>query len=92
MRPAQRNTRAGCGEDRATAFRDVAVVDVRSGDVRRGQTVIVQGTRITAVAASAQTRIPVGARINEGAHSIPLKAAAAARRRVYDEQDAGNHQ
>ncbi len=47
-------------------IRDVTVVDVVSGTLRPGSTVIVVGSRITGVGPSATTGVPRGARVIDG--------------------------
>lgn len=48
------------------AFTDVSVVDVASGRVLRGQTVLIAGNRIRSVGPSARVRIPAGTQVVEG--------------------------
>jgi hypothetical protein len=50
----------------AIAFTNVAVVDVQSGVLRRGQTVVVAGNRIAAVDDAGRVHLPDGARIIGG--------------------------
>ncbi len=51
----------------AVVIRDVTVIDGSGGPPRPGQTVVVQGDRITAVGAVADVPVPDGARIIDGA-------------------------
>jgi hypothetical protein len=48
------------------AIRHVSVVDVTGGPTRADQTVLVQGSRISAVGRAADVRIPAGARVVDG--------------------------
>jgi imidazolonepropionase-like amidohydrolase len=50
----------------AIVVRNVTTVDVQTGSLHPSQTVVIQGTRITAVGDAAQLTIPKGARIVEG--------------------------
>ncbi len=50
----------------ALAITDITVVDVRTGERRPGQTVVVNGNRITEVGASATANVPRGATIVAG--------------------------
>ena len=49
------------------AIRDVTVVDVESGRLLPAQTVVVRGTRITAMGATAAVPVPPGATVVDGA-------------------------
>ena len=59
--------------DRAVAFTNVAVVDVAAGTVRRDQTVVVVGQRISLVGPTRDTRPPANARVVNaaGQYMIP---------------------
>jgi imidazolonepropionase-like amidohydrolase len=55
------------------AITDVAIVDVERGSVVPRQTIVIEGNRIVGVSASADARIPEGARIVDGAgkYAVP---------------------
>ncbi|HEU4454618.1 MAG TPA: hypothetical protein VFR81_16240, partial [Longimicrobium sp.] len=48
------------------AITSVSVVDVESGAVRAGQTVVVRGDRIVSVGPAARARVPAGAAVVDG--------------------------
>jgi hypothetical protein len=50
----------------ATAFTNVAVVDVEKGALRLGQTVVIEGSRITAAGDAKRIPTPGGARVIDG--------------------------
>lgn len=58
---------------RPLVIRDVAVVDVETGAVRPGQTVVCEAARVTAVGAADRTSVPRGALVidGRGAYVIP---------------------
>jgi imidazolonepropionase-like amidohydrolase len=57
----------------ALVFKGVSIIDVRTGQLRSKQTVVVVGNRIHAVGSVARVRIPAGARIikADGTYLIP---------------------
>jgi imidazolonepropionase-like amidohydrolase len=50
----------------ATAITNATVIDVETGAARPAQTIIMQGSRITAVGPGATTRVPAGATVLDG--------------------------
>lgn len=58
--------RQGPAPSASLAITRVTVVDVASGTTRADQTVLVDGSRIVAVAPAAQARVPAGARVVDG--------------------------
>ena len=58
---------------RAFAFEHVTVIDVESGRLLPGQTVVVTGNRITSVGPSGAARVPQGARrvVATGKYLVP---------------------
>jgi hypothetical protein len=59
-------TGAGVAAADGVAITNVAVVDVESGRVHPGRTVVIAGDRIVAVGSAANTRVPDGARLVDG--------------------------
>lgn len=57
---------AGLAQDAALAITHVVVIDGASERPRRDQTVVIDGTRLTAVGPSATTPVPVGAQVLDG--------------------------
>ena len=51
---------------RPVAIRNVSVVDVETGQIRAGQTITIEGTRIRSVGDAARTTIPAGALTIDG--------------------------